>query len=76
MPRSRACSTALTAREGEVLSLLAQGRADKKLAAGLGIAQSTVRSHLESIFAKLEVLGRVEVVLWFLQQKKRPPLEE
>lgn len=64
---------ALTARETEVLCLLAAGRADKEIAAGLGIGFSTVRTHLQSIYVKLDVPGRLEAVLWALQQAARPP---
>ncbi len=60
----------LTAREIEVLSLLAQGRLYKEIADQLGIAHETVRSHLSSIYAKLQVRTRTEAVVKFLG---RPP---
>lgn len=64
MPRKIACSMALTARETEVLCLLAEGLCDKAMMARLAIEFSTLRSHLESIFAKLGVNGRLEAARW------------
>lgn len=53
----------LTPRETEVLQSVALGRTNRETATGLGIACSTVRTHLEHIYAKLEVVNRVEAVL-------------
>ena len=44
---------ALTAREIEVLELLAEGLANKQLAEILGISENTVKFHLSSVFSKL-----------------------
>jgi DNA-binding NarL/FixJ family response regulator len=51
-----------TAREMDVLSLLAQGKSNKEIAESLFISEMTVKSHLKSISAKLNVAGRTEVV--------------
>ena len=51
----------LTAREREVLQLLAEGRATKEIAAELFLSQKTVESHLRNIFRKLHVASRVEL---------------
>lgn len=53
---------ALTGRELEVLSLLAEGRSNKEIGSQLYISQSTVKSHLRSVFAKLNVLSRTEAI--------------
>jgi len=53
----------LTAREREILGLLASGRTNKEIGAALAISEKTVKSHLGSIFRKLEVTGRVQAVL-------------
>lgn len=53
---------ALTAREIEVLELLAEGLGNKQLAATLGISENTVKFHLSSIFSKLDVGSRTEAV--------------
>lgn len=55
-------SDALTGRELEVLSLLAEGRSNKEIGSHLYISQTTVKSHLRSIFAKLNVLSRTEAI--------------
>jgi DNA-binding NarL/FixJ family response regulator len=52
----------LTRRERDVLRLLAAGRADREIAAALFIGQGTVRSHLTSIYGKLEVSSRTAAV--------------
>ena len=52
----------LTGRELEILGLLAEGLGNKAIAARLGISEHTVKSHLASIFAKLEVSTRAEAV--------------
>jgi len=51
-----------TAREMDVLSLLAQGKSNKEIGESLFISEMTVKSHLKSISAKLNVAGRTEVV--------------
>jgi DNA-binding NarL/FixJ family response regulator len=53
----------LTDRERDVLELVAQGRANPEIARRLGISDKTVRNHVSSIFAKLEVLGRPEAIV-------------
>ena len=52
----------LTERETEVLNLLAEGLANKQIAAALGISEHTVKFHVSSIFAKLNVTNRTEAV--------------
>jgi DNA-binding NarL/FixJ family response regulator len=53
---------ALTAREGEVLQLLAQGLANKQIALSLGISEHTVKFHVSAIYAKLGAASRTEAV--------------
>jgi two-component system NarL family response regulator len=55
-------SESLTGRELEVLSLLASGKSNKEISANLFISETTVKSHLRSIFGKLNVLSRTEAV--------------
>ena len=52
----------LTAREIEILGLLAAGRPTREIAAHLGIAALTTRNHLQHIFAKIEVHSQREAV--------------
>jgi two-component system NarL family response regulator len=53
---------ALTSREVEVLEYLARGKSNKEIGAFLGIGETTVKSHLGSIFRKLDVLSRTEAI--------------
>jgi DNA-binding NarL/FixJ family response regulator len=55
-------SEPLTGRELEVLALLARGKSNKEIGANLYISETTVKSHLRSIFAKLNVLSRTEAI--------------
>lgn len=54
---------ALTGRETAVLRLVAQGKANKEIAAGLHIGESTVKTHVRSILAKLGVQSRTQAAL-------------
>ncbi len=53
----------LTAREREVLSLLAEGLSNKAIADRLGISEHTAKFHVNAILAKLGVTRRVEAVV-------------
>jgi DNA-binding NarL/FixJ family response regulator len=54
----------LTARELEVLQLIAAGDANKQIARKLGITERTVKSHLTNIFAAIDVTSRTQAALW------------
>jgi len=59
---SRVDFTNLTARERDVLALLARGMDNTSIAASLHISEKTVRNHVSSIFGKLGVSSRAEAV--------------
>ena len=63
-----AAPEALTEREMEVLRLLAQGKANKDIAAALVISQRTVKFHVSSILSKLGAGNRTEAVTIGAQQ--------
>jgi DNA-binding NarL/FixJ family response regulator len=54
----------LTAREKEVLLLIAAGDANKHIARKLGITERTVKSHLTNIFSTIGVTSRTQAALW------------
>ncbi|NMC00995.1 MAG: response regulator transcription factor [Chloroflexi bacterium] len=62
-PRIEAPVAALSERELAVLRLVAQGASNKEIATTLFIAEGTVKNHLTSILAKLEVRDRTQAAL-------------
>jgi NarL family two-component system response regulator LiaR len=58
----------LTARELEVLRLLAEGRPNREIAAALVISERTVKFHVSSILRKLHAANRTEAVAVAAQQ--------
>jgi len=58
----------LTAREVEVLAMLAAGRSTPEIAERLHISQLTARSHIQNILEKLEVHSKAEAVAFAFQK--------
>src|SRR5262245_5735334 len=54
---------ALTARESEVLELIAQGLDNAQIAARLGLSEKTVRNNITHIFDKIEVESRAQAIV-------------
>ena len=59
----------LTARERELLGLMAQGMSNQEISNRLGIAMPTVKFHVTNILAKLHAENRTEAVLTALRAK-------
>ena len=58
----RVSGEALSAREIEVLQRIAGGKSNKEIGAELFISEGTVKTHVKSIFSKLDVVSRAEAV--------------
>jgi DNA-binding CsgD family transcriptional regulator len=62
LARSRCAVPALTARQWELLHLLASGHSNAEIARQLVVSVSTVRKHLENIFTRLGVTNRTAAI--------------
>jgi DNA-binding NarL/FixJ family response regulator len=62
-PEVLALLDALSARERDVLLLIAEGKSNAQIAADLFLEESTVKTHVSSILAKLRVNSRVQAVI-------------
>ncbi len=58
--RERLTEPEITPREKEILTLVSKGRANKEIAAQLGIAEDTVKQHVSRILQKLRVSDRAQ----------------
>ena len=67
----------MTEREREVVELICRGMKNKGIAEKLFIAETTVRHHLTSVFNKLEVASRLELVIYaFKHQLVKVPTQQ
>jgi DNA-binding NarL/FixJ family response regulator len=55
---------ALSAREAQVLRLVAQGMANKQIGRALGITERTVKAHLGRVFREIGVADRTSAAMW------------
>ncbi len=55
---------ALTEREREVLTLIADGRSNREIARALVLSEKTVKTHVSNILMKLDVADRTQAALW------------
>ncbi|KGN34194.1 LuxR family transcriptional regulator [Knoellia sinensis KCTC 19936] len=62
--RGQRVGDALSAREVQVLKLVADGLANKQIARALGITERTVKAHLGKVFRELGVADRTSAALW------------
>jgi NarL family two-component system response regulator LiaR len=58
----------LTAREVEILKMLATGMANKQIAYKLGISEKTVRNHVSNMYEKLDIYDRAQAVLYAVRK--------
>jgi len=66
----------LTARELEVLNLLAKGFSNEEIAEKLVISEVTVRTHISHLLAKLHLANRVQATLYALRERIIPIEDE
>jgi DNA-binding NarL/FixJ family response regulator len=57
----------LTAREREVLMLIAEGMINKEIASKLYISEKTVKNHVSNIFKKLNVSDRTQAAIYAIK---------
>jgi len=57
-----AASLGLSPRECEILAMLASGQSNKELARTLGISPNTVKTHVASLFEKLDAANRIQAI--------------
>jgi DNA-binding NarL/FixJ family response regulator len=58
----RVSGETLSARETDVLKVIAQGKSNKEIGSALFISEGTVKSHVKAIFSKMNVVSRTEAV--------------
>ena len=61
---SNANQTVLTRREMEILSVLKSGAKNEEIATKLFISPHTVKTHLYTIYRKIQVNNRLQAVIW------------
>jgi DNA-binding CsgD family transcriptional regulator len=66
----------LSAREREVLEMIASGATNARIAERFVISQDTVKTHVKHIFQKLDVANRTEAALHYVELYGRPPSAE
>jgi len=62
----------LSPRELEVLAALSRGRSNRQISRALGISEETVKAHVSSILAKLQLADRTQAAIFGLQQRLVP----
>ena len=68
IPAQATETPALTAREQDVLALVARGRSNREIARELVIAEKTVKTHVSAILTKLDLRSRTQAALYAVQQ--------
>jgi DNA-binding NarL/FixJ family response regulator len=65
--------TALTAREREILALVAEGHPNRKIAERLVISERTARTHVSNVLSKLQLSSRTQAALFAIREGLIPP---
>ncbi len=62
----------LTAREMDVLRLIAKGKSNKEIADNLIVSEKTIKTHVSNILSKLHLADRTQVAIYALRQRLVP----
>ncbi|RHW29104.1 DNA-binding response regulator [Nocardioides immobilis] len=65
-------ATALTARERDVLVLVARGYSNREIADTLVISERTARTHVSNVLVKLNLASRTQAALWAIREGLAP----
>ncbi|MET0467291.1 MAG: response regulator transcription factor [Aeromicrobium sp.] len=69
MAKGPAPATSLTARELQVLRLVAHGKSNRDIAGELFISENTVKNHIRNILEKLQMKSRMEAAMYAVRSK-------
>jgi NarL family two-component system response regulator LiaR len=67
VPVSQTLPEALTARELEVVQLVAQGRSNQEIAQALVISEKTVKTHISNVLGKLQLNDRTQLAIYAIK---------
>jgi DNA-binding NarL/FixJ family response regulator len=73
MAAPQAGLTSLTAREREILTLVAQGQSNREIADTLVISERTARTHVSNVLTKLQLSSRTQAALLAIREGLIPP---
>jgi DNA-binding NarL/FixJ family response regulator len=73
MAAPQAGLTSLTAREREILALVAQGQSNREIADTLVISERTARTHVSNVLTKLQLSSRTQAALLAIREGLIPP---
>jgi DNA-binding NarL/FixJ family response regulator len=60
----------LTGRERQIVDALLAGCANKEIARQLGVSDQTIKNQLTTLYAKVGVTSRLELVLWAMNKRR------
>lgn len=61
----------LSRREKQIVDALLAGRTNKEIAQQLGVSDQTIKNQLTTLYRKVGVSSRLELVLWSMERDKR-----
>jgi DNA-binding NarL/FixJ family response regulator len=59
----------LSRREKQIIEALLKGRTNKEIAQQLGVSHQTIKNQLTTLYRKVGVSGRLELVLWAIKRR-------